>query len=501
MMQDQNFAQFVMPANDDDTTVPVTPEPHTEPKQKRQPVVTLVIPDATATNTNNWSADDILCEMRCHNLTYPALVSLAAPLINLANIVRSKNEPPDFSEFRSTIIRAVNRYEHDLENLRIRPEHAQTAHYIVCATIDDAVLSTPWGMQAGWAQSGLVTTFHMSVTGGERVFELLDNFRSDPEINKDLLLLIYLCLSLAFEGRMRIATDGSLQLIQIRHNLYKTFMRQHVADEPELSPHWYGSAAPHKPVHSGRTVWSSLVFLLLFCICAYLSFGFLTAWISSDLRTKLHNLPARQTASIVLSKPAPQPEPAAIVSPPALIVPVKNPETSKAERIRDFRAFLQPDIDKKLVTVTDNGEKLVIRISNAGLFATGHAEVNQQFRALLQRIGSALAAEDFYALIIGYTDNVPIRTVQYPSNQQLSAARAKAVGDLLAIYTGPTAIRTEGRGDSDPLADNKTAQGRQINRRIEMIVSTRPETDFAPASEPLQKPKASNPSSTEGKQQ
>lgn len=493
MIQDQNFAQLVTPANDDNSMAPEAVEPRAESEQAQ--VLSLVISEEMETGKNGWTANDFLRKSRYNNLVYPALVSLAASFLNLAHALRFNQEPPDVSEFRSTIIAALTRYERDLEKARIAAEHAQAAHYIICATIDDVVLSTAWGMQAGWAQTSLVTTFHMSVTGGERVFELLDNFRSDPETNKELLLLIYLCLSLAFEGRMRVATDGSLQLIQIRHSLYKTLMRQHVSDTSELSPHWRGSIAPHKPVRSGATIWTAFAFLITFCLVAYLSFGFLTEWMSGDLRAKLNNLPIWQSASIVLSKPAPPPQLPVIVPQPAPSVPV----ISKADRIHDFRAFLQPDTDKRLVTVTNDGEQLILRINNAGLFATGSAEINQQFHALLQRIGNALTAEDFHALIIGYTDNVPIRTVQFPSNQHLSAARARAVGDILAIYTGPSAIRTEGRGDSEPLADNKTAEGRQINRRIEMIVSTRPEANDETTSNPLLKPEISAPSTTEGR--
>lgn len=490
MMQDQNFAKLVTPANDDNSMPPEAVEPQTVSEQEQSPVISHEI----AIGKNDWTADDFLRKPRCNNLAYPPLVSLAVPLLNLAHALRFTSEPPDIHAFRNTIIAALTRYERDIGKARIAADQAQAAHYIICATIDDVVLSTAWGMQAGWAQTSLVTTFHMSVTGGERVFELLDNFRSDPEPHKDLLLLIYLCLSLAFEGRMRVATDGSLQLLEIRRSLYRALMRQHVSDTSELSPHWRGSITPHKPVRSGATIWTGFAFLLTFCLMAYLSFGFLTEWISGDLRTRLNNLPIRQNASIALSRPAPPQRPPVIVAQPAPSVPV----ISSADRIRDFRAFLQPDIDNRLVTVTHDGEQLIVRISNAGLFATGSAKVNQQFHALLQRIGNALTAEDFLALIIGYTDNVPIRTAQFPSNRHLSAARARAVGDILAIYTGPAAIRTEGRGDREPLADNKTAEGRQINRRIEIIVSTRSEADDETPSNPPSKSEVTVPSTREG---
>jgi type VI secretion system protein ImpK len=116
----------------------------------------------------------------------------------------------------------------------------------------------------------------------------------------------------------------------------------------------------------------------------------------------------------------------------------------------------------------------LVRISNSGLFATGSAEVSEKFHDLLQRIGGALAAEKFRAVVVGYTDNVPIRTIQFPSNWHLSEARAKAVGEILASFTGPGAILTEGRADSDPIAGNDTQEGREMNRRTEILVLTDP---------------------------
>jgi type VI secretion system protein ImpK len=137
-------------------------------------------------------------------------------------------------------------------------------------------------------------------------------------------------------------------------------------------------------------------------------------------------------------------------------------------------AFLQPEVDRKLVTLSDSNGRLLVRINNSGLFSVGSAEVSSEFRGLLERIGGALAADKFRAVVVGYTDNVPIRTIQFPSNWHLSEARASAVGKILSAYTGPEAIVTEGRADSSPLASNDTAEGREANRRTEILVLTDP---------------------------
>ena len=74
----------------------------------------------------------------------------------------------------------------------------------------------------------------------------------------------------------------------------------------------------------------------------------------------------------------------------------------------------------------------VVRIRNRGMFPSGSAIVTPRFVPLLKRIGSALRRSAAPVEVIGYTDNQPIRTVQFPSNFQLSAARAKAARPIIA---------------------------------------------------------------------
>ena len=75
-------------------------------------------------------------------------------------------------------------------------------------------------------------------------------------------------------------------------------------------------------------------------------------------------------------------------------------------------------------------------------------------------------------LVNGYTDNQPIRTVRFPSNWQLSQARAEAVAKVLAATASrrSPACSAAGKGDADPLAPNTTADGRERNRRTEIVL-------------------------------
>ncbi len=429
--------------------------------------------DKSGNAAGGWSVDALIRGFRFGGDDIPTIVRSAAPLLNLAHSLRNTEKQPDIAELRRVTIDAVGRYERDLASARISQERARAAHYVICATIDDVVLSKPWGVRAGWARSGLVSTFHMDVTGGDRVFDLLDHFQQSPGTNKDLLLLIYLCLSLAFEGRTRVSPRGSLELGRIRDSLYKTLLGQYGVFERELSPHWRGVSARHKPLRTAVALWTILSVLALLFALGYMFFTLSLNNASDATFERLANLPPRDTPSVLID--APKPKEVAQTPPPVR----KQPETPPAVKpqptpLDNLLAFLQPEVDRKLVTLSNSNGRLLVRINNSGLFDTGSAEVSTKFRDLLQRIGGALASEKFRAVVVGYTDNVPIRTAQFPSNWHLSEARARAVGDILAAYAGKEAILTEGRADSDPLASNDTAEGREANRRTEILVLTDP---------------------------
>ncbi|MGF9564594.1 type VI secretion system protein TssL, long form [Neorhizobium sp. JUb45] len=421
-----------------------------------------------------WSVETLVRDFRFGGEEVPTLVRSAAPLLNLAHTLRYTDEQPDIEQLRRVAVEAVGRYERDLAGSRISPERARAAHYIICATVDDVVLSKPWGVRAGWARSGLVSTFHMDVTGGDRVFDLLDHFHQSPGANKDLLLLIYLSLSLAFEGRTRVSPRGNLELGRIRDSLYKTLLGQYGVFERELSPHWKGVAAKHKPLRTAVALWTLMSLLALVFAVGYLFFTLSLNGASDGTFQRLAQLPPGEAPSLLVNPPPKE-------APPEIIAKAQEPPVKpqlmprQPTKLENFMKFLQPEVEKKLVSLSESNNRVLVRINNAGLFDVGSAEVSEEFKLLIARIGGALAQEQFRAVVVGYTDNTPIKTLQFPSNWHLSEARAKAVGEILISFTGPDAILTEGRAEADPIADNATPQGREKNRRTEILVLADPD--------------------------
>jgi type VI secretion system protein ImpK len=152
--------------------------------------------------------------------------------------------------------------------------------------------------------------------------------------------------------------------------------------------------------------------------------------------------------------------------------PAPPPPPPEPENPTVFFKFLEPEIKEGLVTVDENAQRILVRISGDGMFASGSDKLDPQFVPLMERIGKALQDQPGNAVITGHTDNVPIRkSLRFPSNYHLSVARAEtAKAIIVAQLQDPSRITAEGRGENEPIADNSTAEGRKQNRRIELIV-------------------------------
>ncbi|SFR53320.1 chemotaxis protein MotB [Pseudidiomarina maritima] len=127
------------------------------------------------------------------------------------------------------------------------------------------------------------------------------------------------------------------------------------------------------------------------------------------------------------------------------------------------------------VNVSLSPGKLNIRLNDKILFDSGEAEFNQQAARVMQPLLSTLADSNLQISVEGHTDNIPISTARFPSNWELSAARAISVVRFLQ-NNGIAAqrLRAIGYADSQPLQPNDTAEGRSENRRVNLILTEAP---------------------------
>jgi chemotaxis protein MotB len=137
-----------------------------------------------------------------------------------------------------------------------------------------------------------------------------------------------------------------------------------------------------------------------------------------------------------------------------------------------LEAFVEEQELEDQVKVAREGEGVYLRIETVVLFRSGEAVIQPAGREVLDYLSLITTELDVPVSISGHADNVPIRTAQFPSNWELSAARAAGVARQL-VSTGqePTTVRVESYGEFRPVADNSTSEGRSANRRVELFYS------------------------------
>lgn len=115
---------------------------------------------------------------------------------------------------------------------------------------------------------------------------------------------------------------------------------------------------------------------------------------------------------------------------------------------------------------------LVISLNNTILFDSGSAEIKPDYEDSLNKIAQIINSVDNYIRVEGHTDNRPINTAIYPSNWELSTARAARIVRYFTTKCNVTADKIEavGYGEFRPIADNSTEEGMKKNRRIDIIV-------------------------------
>ncbi|PID29273.1 MAG: hypothetical protein CR982_03275 [Candidatus Cloacimonadota bacterium] len=155
----------------------------------------------------------------------------------------------------------------------------------------------------------------------------------------------------------------------------------------------------------------------------------------------------------------------------------KNKEKSRSEDFENETgdSNLEMDISNKDyvdMKITENGVHIVI--NDSILFKPGRAKLKDSFKNILKAIGKVIAKNqrEYNVIVEGHTDNIPIKTVRYPSNWELSQDRALSVVKYIMSNNkvNPKIFSATGYGEYRPLATNKTKLGRAKNRRVEIFL-------------------------------
>lgn len=423
MAQDDPFAAF-----DSDKTIilprpgqrPSRPTPEA-PRQWEEPV-----PETTASSGLN------------------PLVAAANPLLNLVPQLRATPSHPNPDGLREHLVNQMRVFESRAKTLGYSQEKVLAARYVLCTFLDETAASTPWGGSGQWARNSLLVTFHNEAWGGEKFFLLLNKLAETPDQNRDLLELMYVCISLGFEGRYRVMEGGRAQLDALRERLLVMLRQQSGEPDRALSPRWQGVTIQGHPVLRLMPLWVLGAVLGVLLLGLYLIYSYNLGQASDPVFSDTLALRAKHMT-------------------PRMVAPAKP----------RLAILLKDEITAGLLEVRDESDRSVVILRGSNMFDAGSATLSDQYQDLIPRIGRALDGLNGAVVVTGHTDNVPSRSLQFPSNWHLSRARADTVQTLLGgNLRDRSRLSAEGHADSEPVALNDTPENRARNRRVEITLFT-----------------------------
>jgi len=201
--------------------------------------------------------------------------------------------------------------------------------------------------------------------------------------------------------------------------------------------------------------------------------------LSDSISAAFRSIPGSTSGAMVQVNPnAPMPVTIPFKKPqPANIKTDTNREKNKEllrNKAKEISDALAPLVQSGQVRITEGALGITVEINASVLFDSGEARLQLPAMRALTAVGQILATTDFPITVEGHTDNAPISTLLFPSNWELSGARAASVVRLF-VDTGvdPRRLTATGYAEQRPVADNASLEGRQRNRRVAITMESR----------------------------
>jgi type VI secretion system protein ImpK len=383
------------------------------------------------------------------------LMRAAASLLLLLGRLRASLSRAGTDQLMDQVAQSISQFEIDARDAGVPADQIASAKYALAATADDIVQNLPTDDRHLWTKYSMLVRFFGERTGGVRFFQELDRAKQNPALNLGLLEVMHACLSLGFEGVYRTSAGGVGSLQGIRRDIYETIRRVQSKTIEDLSPHWRGQTIALAANRFRIPVWSVAALACLILLVVYLV---------------LRNLLSDQAEALALKMRGLSPNTEIAIARETAVKPPPDP-VRRSTQLERIRAALANEIMAGKLSADQTATTIYIRIGNLVLFPSGEAKVNASFAPIAAKIAQTLEKEPGGIRVDGYSDTDPIKTVAFPSNWELSEARAKSVSAILKHdLSKPDRVTAEGKGSDNPVAPNDTAENKAKNRRVEISI-------------------------------
>lgn len=374
------------------------------------------------------------------------LLQAASPLLLLGVQIRHSASMADPIRLREQVMVQIRKFENRAQEAGVDKAAVTAARYVLCATLDEAVLNAPWSEHSGWSDKTLLVTFHGESYGGAKFFQILERLAQDVPRHIDLIELMYLCLALGFSGRYQIEAGGRARLADLQDDLYRRIRAHRGAPADILSPRWRGIEDRRRRLGRHVPLWVAGAAAL--CV---LALGFL--WLHAKLNALSSPISA-QAAQVGLETALPLGD---------------APRMVERQRLKHLLAAQE---QAGLLDIEERADgQARVRLNAAAMFPSAGADVGPDQVALLGMIGDAIEQLPGRVIVVGHTDDQPLRSLRFKDNYELSTARARSVaGALGARLSDPGRVETVGAGASQPIAlPPERPDNRMRNRRVEIL--------------------------------
>lgn len=229
------------------------------------------------------------------------IVNAASTLLAVFSKTREALTHPNVGGLHQQLDREIKAFDSNARAAGVKEDNVLVSRYLLCTILDEAVLNTPWGAESAWNQRTLLGSFHNETAGGEKFFAILERLRQSPGENIDVIELIYICLSLGYEGKFRIVSRGRDHLEQLRDDLFHVIRSHRGEYERELSPAWQGLGGGRKGLSSYVPMWVVASFFIGAMALTYTGFRYWIVEISTPLNEQLIEIQSPAEADEVTS--------------------------------------------------------------------------------------------------------------------------------------------------------------------------------------------------------
>jgi type VI secretion system protein ImpK len=358
----------------------------------------------------------------------------ADAVLALAVQLRATRSVSDLNQLRERIAAILFDFQEKACADGIDAARVSWATEILAALIDHAVISMPWGAEAGWQSISMSTARSSARRPAQRLLEITRASSSEAGLRE----LISVALLLGFDKRSRGADDAPIEQTIALLALY-----QHRQGEQRLSPEWKSAVERRTAYANWLPFWVSS-----FVVAALLAVLFFTLELSLGARSD--QVYARMAA---LNRRVAMPEQPQLASSPRLAGVLST-------QMAASNLFVRDEIDRSYIIVP-----------NTKLFEADGALLRPDSTAVLRPIAAALLGTPGRIQVIGHTDRTGERSARYPSDWDLSVDRARAVQQALRdLGVAASRIAYDGRGSIEPLRAGDRVRAVSGAGRIEIIL-------------------------------